>query len=354
MDFTHLNKYVCRPVHTFPSTQEILSGLNPESKVFAKLDATQGYHQVPLEDDSSKLTTFLLPSGRFSFLRAPIGLSCSSDEFCRRSDQVIKGIQSVRKLVDDILIQAPDMPTLEKRIQHLLQCCKTYNFTLSWRKLEIGESVEFAGQIVSRQGVQPNPKFLQGIRDFPPPKTVQELRSFLVMIYQLASYHPGISRHTGILQKLLKKNTAFLWLEKQQEAFDKLRNEVIGMLQLNNFDSSWPTKLITDASCLNGLRFVLLQQKGENTKVIQWRSRSLSQAERNYSTLELELTAIVWAIKNADTSSRASQHSRSSLTTALSSEFSSRACPRLRMIASPASGRRSSTTPSPSNGWPAN
>ena len=62
VDYTHLNKYVQRPVHTFPSAQEIISKLDPDSKVFAKLDATQGYHQVPLEEDSSKLTTFLLPS----------------------------------------------------------------------------------------------------------------------------------------------------------------------------------------------------------------------------------------------------------------------------------------------------
>ena len=79
VDFTQLNKYVRRPVHTFPSTQEILSGLDPESRVFAKLDATQGYHQVPLDEKSSKLTSFLLPSGRFRFLRAPMGLSCSSE-----------------------------------------------------------------------------------------------------------------------------------------------------------------------------------------------------------------------------------------------------------------------------------
>ena len=65
IDYTRLNKSVHRPVHTFPSTREILSGIDPDSKVFAKLDATQGYHQVPLDEDSSRLTPFLLPSGRF-------------------------------------------------------------------------------------------------------------------------------------------------------------------------------------------------------------------------------------------------------------------------------------------------
>ena len=296
VDYTNLNKYVRRPIHTFPSAQEIIAGIDPESTVFAKLDATQGYHQVPLEDESSKLTTFLLPSGRYRFLRAPMGLSCSSDEFCRRSDKIIEGLPGVRKLVDDILIQAPNAETLQLRIDMLIARCQEHNFTLSRRKLEIGESVEFAGQIVSKEGVRPNPKFLQGLRDFPIPKSAQELRSFLGMVNQIASYRPDIARHTGVLQALLRKNVAFQWLEEHQTAFDKIRQDVISRLALNHFDSRWPTELVTDASRLHGLGFVLIQRKGAESRIIQCGSRSLSPAERNYSTLELELTAIVWGI----------------------------------------------------------
>ena len=219
IDYTQLNKYVKRPVHTFPSAQEILSGINPDSTVFAKLDATQSYHRVPLEEENSKLTTFLLPLGRFRILRAPMGLSCSSDEFCRRSYKIIEGLPGVRKLVDDILVQAPDLKTLNDRIDSLLKRCKSNNFTLSRKKLDIGESgeSEFAGQIISNNRVQPNPAYLQGIRDFPAPKTIAELRSFLGMVNQLSVYHPGIARHTGELQKLLKKDTAFLWPEDQKQ-----------------------------------------------------------------------------------------------------------------------------------------
>ena len=297
IDYTRLNKHVRRPIHIFPSTQEILSGIDPDSKVFAKLDATQGYHQVPLDEESSKLTTFLLPSGRFRFLRAPMGLSCSSDEFCRRSDKVIEGLPGIRKLVDDILVQAPDMDTLRNRIDQLLARCRSHNFTLSRKKLEIGESVEFAGQIVSQIGVQPNPEYLQGIRDFPAPKTVSELRSFLGMVNQLSTYHPGLAKHTGILQSLLRKDTAYLWLEDHQAAFEQLKSDLLNTLALNHFDPSWNTRLITDASRLHGLGFVLMQHSDDKTKVIQCGSRSLSAAEKNYSTLELELTAIVWAVQ---------------------------------------------------------
>ena len=85
-----------------------------------------------------------------------MGLSCSSDEFCCRSDKIIEGLPGIRKLVDDILVQAPDMNTLRNRINQLLERCRLPNFTLSRKKLEIGKAVEFAGQIVSQNGVQPN------------------------------------------------------------------------------------------------------------------------------------------------------------------------------------------------------
>ena len=67
VDYTGLNKYVQRPVHPFPSTKDIIQQLPSDGVYFATLDAVQGYHQIQLSEDSSKLTTFLLPSGRYRF-----------------------------------------------------------------------------------------------------------------------------------------------------------------------------------------------------------------------------------------------------------------------------------------------
>ena len=71
-DYTELNKHVKRPVHPFTHTREILQAIPKEAKVFAKLDAVHGYFQLGLDEVSSKLTTFLLPQGKFRYLRAPI------------------------------------------------------------------------------------------------------------------------------------------------------------------------------------------------------------------------------------------------------------------------------------------
>ena len=85
-DYTKLNQYVVRPVHPFPSVFDILQSMPASKACFAKLDAIDGYFQIPLDDKASKLTTFILPSGSYRYLRSPMGLSSSSDKWCQHSD----------------------------------------------------------------------------------------------------------------------------------------------------------------------------------------------------------------------------------------------------------------------------
>ena len=90
-DYTKLNSFVERPVHPFPSVIDILQAIPASARLFAKFDAVNGYFQIPLDEPSSRLTTFLLSSGRYRYLRIPQGLNASSDEWCRRSDAVVPG-----------------------------------------------------------------------------------------------------------------------------------------------------------------------------------------------------------------------------------------------------------------------
>ena len=138
-----------------------------EAKYFAKFDAVNGYFQKPLDEESSMLTTFILPSGRYRYLRIPQGLNASSDEWCRRSDAVVEGLLWSRKIVDDIIIWAPDMSTLQSRIEEISSRCKILNIVLSKKFFVIGSTLPFAGYIMSDQGVQPNQERVATIRHFP-------------------------------------------------------------------------------------------------------------------------------------------------------------------------------------------
>ena len=102
-DYTKLNKFVKRPIYPFPSATEIMQSIPEDAKFFAKLDAVHGYFQLALDEELSYLTTFLIPSGRYRYLRAPMGLSSSPDEWCRYSDFVIESCEFAKKIVDNIL-----------------------------------------------------------------------------------------------------------------------------------------------------------------------------------------------------------------------------------------------------------
>ena len=139
-DYTQLNKYVKRPVHPFPSTRDILQAIPKEAKIFAKLDAVHGYFQLALDEESSITTTFLLPQGKFRYLRAPMGLNASSDEWCCHSDRIIEGFPWARKIVDDTLIWAENLDILKDRIIKVLDRCREYNVTISKKKLRLEKS----------------------------------------------------------------------------------------------------------------------------------------------------------------------------------------------------------------------
>ena len=105
-----------------------------------------GYFQIALDEESSLLTTFLLPSGRYRYLRILQGLNASSDEWCRRSDAVVDGLIWAKKIVDDILIWASSLPELQQRIEVIADNCSRLNIILSRMKFSIGTSVPLASK----------------------------------------------------------------------------------------------------------------------------------------------------------------------------------------------------------------
>ena len=218
-DYRQINQFIDRPVHPFPSCKDILRNIKPDSQWFLKFDAVLGYFQIPLDEESSKLTTFLIESGRYRFLRAPMGLIPSSDYFCERTDLAFATVIDLLKIVDDGLLQAPSKPVLLKSFREVLECCHKNNIALHRRKLEIGLSVIFAGHKISLDGVRPEGKKTEAISNFPVPQDIHELCSFLGLANQLGVFLPDLAHATETLHSLLKKNVTYLWLPEHQKCF---------------------------------------------------------------------------------------------------------------------------------------
>ena len=295
-DYTKLNKYVNRPVHPFPSVSDILQSIPASANYFAKFDAVNGYFQIPLTDKASKLTTFLLPSGRYRYLRTPQGLNASSDEWCRRSDAVIDGLLYARKIVDDILIWASSLEELKDRIRIIASRCESLNIVLSKKKFAIGQSMPFAGYIVTNKGVRPDPTRIQALRKFPTPTDVTGVKSFLGMANQLSMFIPDFTQITKSIRELLGKGKTFQWLPEHAFEFENAKRVLSESMLNRHFDPEKHVYLLTDASRHHGLGFALCQYDGEQPVIVTCGSKSLTPTQQRYATVELECLGIVWAM----------------------------------------------------------
>ena len=249
-------QYIC-----FPSASDIVSGIDSDARFFAKADAVMGFYQIGLDEPSSYLTTFLIPQGRFRWLRCPMGSCASSDEWCRRSDDAIRGVAGVSKLIDDILVVAGSMEELEQRLDEVLLRCRQAGITLSRSKFEVGERISFAGYELSSNGIRPDGKKMKAIADFPIPNDISKLRGFLGLANQLISFIPNLAEITGPLRNLLWKDVKYTWLDEHTTAFNETKATLAKNLALHLFDPTMPTYLVTDASRLHGLGFALVQSR---------------------------------------------------------------------------------------------
>ena len=254
-------------------------------------------------ETASFLTTFLLLSSMYRYLRAPMGLSSSSNEFCCRSDAVFAGLLGVHKLVDDILVEGNDLEDLEAKIRAVLLHCHEHGFVLSKKKFEIGPEVNFTGYTVSAAGVCPCLRRLEAIAEFPMLKDLTSLRSFLGLCNQLAIFIPDLATQASPLHSLLKKNVPFCWLPDHTLAFETMKANLVKTVSVHHFNRKLHTKLIMDVSKLNGIGFLLIQTSAADSlvplKLLQCGSHTLTAAERNYATIEVECLGIQ-ALKKCD------------------------------------------------------
>merc|ERR1711867_424961 len=135
VDFTSLNKYVERPVHSFPSTDQIGQAIRHDTRYLACVDFPSGYFQLRLDKESQGLTVFNTEFGRYFFLRAPHGLSSSGDAFNANMDRFYSGIgKHLLKQVDDMYIQATSMDNLDQKLRVAAREAIQYGCTWSISK----------------------------------------------------------------------------------------------------------------------------------------------------------------------------------------------------------------------------
>ena len=152
--------------------------------------------------------------------------------------------------------------------------------------------VSFLGHIVSKEGIRVDPRKIEVVVEWKPPRIVTEVRSFLGLAGYYRRFFKGFSMVATPMMRLLQKNVKYEWSEKCQRSFEKLKAFLIEPPVLTQPTCSKEYVIYSDTS-LNGLGCVLMQEG----KVVAYASRQLKLHEKNYPTYDLEFTAIVFALK---------------------------------------------------------
>ena len=138
VDLTGLNKYVEHPAYPTRVPSEVVASVPPGMKYFTTLDSRHGYWQIPLDEASSKLTTFITPWGAYRFRRNVMGLISAGDEHNRRGDEALAGLENVQKVVEDVLIYDTDLEAHVGRVREVIRRCSEHGITLHPGKFVLG------------------------------------------------------------------------------------------------------------------------------------------------------------------------------------------------------------------------
>ena len=184
----------------------------------SKLDANSGFWQIPIEEKSRHLTTFITPFGRFCFNKMPFGISCAPEHFQRRMNEILDGLPGVLCLMDDIIIYGKDKQEHKGQLLATLQLLQTASVTLNKDKCQFGkDTLSFLGHIISAEGVSPDPNKIRAVVNMKTPTSTTELRRFMGMVNQLGKFTPEIAERSKPLRELLTKKSICMAVGTQSD-----------------------------------------------------------------------------------------------------------------------------------------
>ena len=298
VDYRKLNDLTRKDAYPLPRIETCLDALGG-AKYFSTFDLRSGYHHVEMAPEDADKTSFVTRQGTYRFTVLPFGLCNAGSTFQRVMDVALSGLNMSILLVylDDIIVFSENVSDHLTRLQQLFDRLHDANLRLKPSKCcLLRTKVSFLGHIVSDMGIATDPEKIEMVKDWPAPKNLTELRSFVELCSYYRKFVEGFASIARPLHELTGKDKKFVWSKECQTAFEHLKEKLctspILAMPLN--EGKYIVDCDASGTCLGA---VLSQVQDGEEKVIAFASRTLNTAERNYCVTRKELLAVVYYIK---------------------------------------------------------
>ncbi|GJX38135.1 putative reverse transcriptase domain-containing protein [Tanacetum coccineum] len=294
IDYQELNKLTVKNRYPLPRIDDLFDQLQGSS-VYSKIDLRSGYHQLRVREEDIPKTAFRTRYGHYEFQVMPFGLTNAPAVFMDLMNRVCKPYldKFVIVFIDDILIYSKNKQEHEEHLKLILELLKKEELYAKFSKCEFWiPKVQFLGHVIDSQGIHVDPAKIESIKDWASPKSPTEIRQFLGLAGYYRRFIEGFSKIAKPMTKLTQKKVKFEWGDKQETAFQLIKQKLCSAPILALPEGSEDFIVYCDAS-KKGLGAVLMQRE----KVIAYASRQLKIHEKNYTTHDLELGAVVFSLK---------------------------------------------------------
>ena len=299
-DYRYLNSHTVVDLYPLPDIKTLLDNL-ASSSYFAKFDVQWGFTNIRIKAGDEWKAAFVTPRGVFEPLVMFFGQTNALPTFQRYMNETFSQMIGERKVVifmDDVIVHGKSHDELTARVSEFLQTCKDENLRLKISKSTFEtQEVDFLGYKIKKGQYSPCTIKTAAIKDWPTPTNLKELRSFIGFCNFYRMFIANFSQIAHPLHLLTKKDQEYVFGEVQQQAFQELKDRLTSSPVLRFPDLSKPFFMQTDASKL-GTGTVLLQK--DDTGVSHpcaYLSQALVGAEQNYQVYDLELLAVIRALK---------------------------------------------------------
>ncbi|MCO5551438.1 hypothetical protein L7F22_004941 [Adiantum nelumboides] len=294
IDYRGLNQCTIKNKYPLPKIDELFDRLSG-AQYFSKIDLRSRFYQVQIQAEDIPKTAFNTRFGHYEFVVMPFGLTNAPATFNRlMTDLFREGLDNfVLVFFDDILVYSKTREEHEQHLRQVLEILRTAKLYAKRSKcLFFVEKVAYLGFIVSKDGISPDPAKVEVVVKWPIPQSVSEVRGFLGLTGWCRIFIQDYALISKPLTELTQIDETFIWTEKRDFAFNELKNLLATspVLKLPDFEKTF--EVIVDA-CAKGVGGIL-RQEGHP---IAYESRQLRIHERNYPTHDLELLAVVHALK---------------------------------------------------------